>query len=203
MAEASRTERRKAERQAKKQVRDKERRKHQAASMAQKAIAFAIVALLVAGAGFWGYRRWMQGSPGQFVSSLGNRHIMEAEVGLTRYNSDPPTSGPHLPQVATPGIHKDPIPKELQVHNLEDGFVVIQYNCPPADESCKTLIDQLSEISRKYDKIVLAPYPGMSNKIALTAWQRIDKFDDYDEPRIVRFIESYIHIDHHPAGGEG
>jgi hypothetical protein len=190
MAEVSRTERRKAERQAKRQVRDKERRKHQAASMAQKAIAFAIVALLVAGAGFWGYRRWSQGSPGQFVASLGNRHIMEAEVGLTRYNSDPPTSGPHLPQVANPGIHTDPIPKELQVHNLEDGFVVIQYNCQPADESCKTLIDQLSEISRKYDRIVLAPYPGMSNKIALTAWQRIDKFDDYDEQRIVRFIES-------------
>jgi hypothetical protein len=203
MTAGSRTERRKAERQAKKETREKERRKHQAASMAQKALIFAIGALLVAGAGYWGYRRWSQGSPGQFVASMGNRHIAQAEVGLTRYNSDPPTSGPHLPQVASWGIHQEPIPKELQVHNLEDGGVVLQYNCQAADASCKTLIDQLSEVSRKYDRVVLAPYPGMSNKIALTAWTRIDKFDDFDEPRIVRFIESYIHIDHHPAGGEG
>ncbi len=203
MAEVSRTERRRAERQAKKETRDKERRKEQAASMAQKALVFAIGLLLVAGVGYLGYRRWSQGSPGQFVPSLGNRHVMPAEVGLIRYNSDPPTSGPHLAQVASWGIHQEPIPKELQVHNLEDGGVVIQYNCRPADASCKTLIDQLSEVSRKYDHIVLAPYPGMSNKIALTAWTRIDKFDDFEEQRIVRFIESYIHIDHHPAGGEG
>ena len=171
--------------------------------MAQKALVFAIGALLVAGAGYWGYHRWSQGWPGQFVASLGNRHIAENEVGLTRYNSDPPTSGPHLPQVASWGIHQEAVPKELQVHNLEDGGVVMQYNCQAADASCKTLIDQLSEISRKYDRVLLAPYPGMSNKIALTAWTRIDKFDDFDEQRIVRFIESYIHIDHHPAGGEG
>ena len=203
MAEASRTERRRAERQVKKETREKERRKQQTASLAQKALVIAIGALLVAGAGYLGYRRWSQGSPGQFIPSLGNRHISQAEVGLTRYNSDPPTSGPHLPQVASWGIHQEPIPKELQVHNLEDGGVVLQYNCQAADASCKALIDQLSEVSRKYDRVVLAPYPGMSNKIALTAWQRIDKFDDFDEQRIVRFIESYVHIDHHPAGGEG
>lgn len=203
MAAVSRTERRKAERQAKKETREKERRKHQATSMAQKALVFAIAALFIAAAGYWGYRRWSQESPGQFVASLGNRHIAQNEVGLTRYNSDPPTSGPHLPQVASWGIHQEPVPKELQVHNLEDGGVVMQYNCQAADASCKTLIDQLSDISRKYDRLLLAPYPGMSNKIALTAWTRIDKFDDFDEQRIVRFIESYIHIDHHPAGGEG
>jgi len=50
--------------------------------------------------------------------------------------------------------------------------------------------------------VILAPYPGLKEKIALTAWSRIDKLDDFDEDRIVGFIEAYIHIDHHPAGGE-
>ena len=31
----------------------------------------------------------------------------------------------------------------------------------------------------------------MSNRIALTAWTHLDSFDDFDESRIVEFIEYY------------
>ena len=49
-----------------------------------------------------------------------------------------------------------------------------------------------------YDRqVVLAPYPGMKTRIALTAWTRLDAFDEYDEGRIVRFIRAYRGIDHH------
>jgi hypothetical protein len=37
----------------------------------------------------------------------------------------------------------------------------------------------------------------MDHKIALTAWRRIDTFNEFDEGRIVRFIEAYVGIDHH------
>ncbi|HEX2386294.1 MAG TPA: DUF3105 domain-containing protein [Candidatus Binatia bacterium] len=203
MADLSRTDRRRADRQAKKDTRQKTRQKQQSVSMAQKAVVFAIVALFVGGAGFWAYARWKEGSPGQYVTSMGNRHVTPQEIGLTKYNSDPPTSGPHVPQIANWGVHNEAIPKEYLVHNLEDGGVAMQYNCNAAEQSCKDLVDKLTKIALKYDHIVLAPYPGMSNKIALTAWTRIEKFDEFDEPRIARFIEAYIHIDHHPAGGEG
>ena len=43
-----------------------------------------------------------------------------------------------------------------------------------------------------------APYPGIDKRIALTAWRRLDKFDEFDEQRIVRFIDAHIGIDHHP-----
>jgi hypothetical protein len=50
----------------------------------------------------------------------------------------------------------------------------------------------------KYDRqVVLAPYPGMPHKIALTAWTRLDTLDELDEGRITRFIEAYRGIDHH------
>jgi hypothetical protein len=39
----------------------------------------------------------------------------------------------------------------------------------------------------------------MEHQIALTAWGRIDSFNGYDEARIVRFIEAFIGIDHHPV----
>jgi hypothetical protein len=198
----SRTERRRAERQSKKDSLQKQKQKKKVVSAAQTAIVYLVGALLLAGAGYWAYGKWSAGSPGEFVKSLGNRHIAEAEVGLTTYNSSPPTSGPHLPKVADWGVHKEPVTKELQVHNLEDGGVVVQYNCPAADSACKPLVDKLADIARRYDRVLLAPYPGMNEKIALTAWTRIDKFNDFDEKRIVRFIEAYIHVDHHPAGGE-
>lgn len=200
--QVSRTERRKAERQVKKNTRQKEKEKKKLASTAQRAIAYLVGIALLGGAGYWAYGKWSEGSPGQFVKSLGNRHISDAEVGLTTYNSDPPTSGPHLPMIANWGVHAEPISKELQVHNLEDAGVMVQYNCSDASQECKALIDKLAAIVRKYNRAILAPYPGMSNKIALTAWTRIDKFNDFDEKRIVRFIEAYQHIDHHPAGGE-
>ena len=51
---------------------------------------------------------------------------------------------------------------------------------------------------RRYEtQVILAPYPGMRTRIALTAWTRLDAFDDLDEARIVRFIRAYRGIDHH------
>src|SRR5207249_1283010 len=83
-------------------------------------------------------------------------------------NSDPPTSGPHLPYIAPWGVHTRPIGRELQVHNLEDGGVLVQYNC-----ECPDLAARLKAIVQRYDKqVILAPYHGMKPKIALTAWSR-------------------------------
>ena len=111
------------------------------------------------------------------------------------YNSRPPTSGPHLPSIARWGIHTQPIPDALQVHNLEDGGVLVQYNC----RDCDPLIAKLEAIVSRYsDKVILASYPQMDTQIALTAWGRIDTFDAVDEQRIVRFIQAYRGIDHHP-----
>jgi Protein of unknown function (DUF3105) len=152
--------------------------------------------------------------PGTPVPSLGNDHIRSIGTPHIPYNSDPPTSGPHVPFIAKWGIYKIPVPKELQVHNLEDGGVIIQYNC----QSCDELIAKLQTLAKrylekaarekfkaadpemptKYEHLILAPYPGMDATIALTAWGRIDKLKGYDEARITRFIEAYIGIDHHP-----
>lgn len=134
-------------------------------------------------------------SPGQAVPSLGNAHVDESQVGLMTYNSIPPTSGPHLGRLASWGIHAEPIPNELQVHNLEDGGVMVQYSCP---EGCDELVSQLTSIVNQYsDSVILAPYLDMDSRIALTAWGRIDTFDQFDENRIERFIKAYRGIDHH------
>jgi len=70
---------------------------------------------------------------------------------------------------------------------------MVQYNC-----ECPELVEKLRNIVRKYDKqVILAPYPTMKSRLALTAWTRLEKFDEFDEKRIVRFIDAYRGIDHH------
>ncbi|HEV8310079.1 MAG TPA: DUF3105 domain-containing protein [Methylomirabilota bacterium] len=156
--------------------------------------AVALIGVVLAAGGGWLYARTLRSSPGDFVPSLGNAHIPTPETPHTPYNSDPPTSGPHLPYIAPWGVHARAIPKELQVHNLEDGGVVVNYRPECAD----TVLEPLKAIVARYpDHVVLAPYAGLDKCIAVTAWTRIDKLDGLDERRIVRFIDAYRGIDHH------
>jgi hypothetical protein len=144
--------------------------------------------------GYFAYRAGAD-LPGVKYEDLGNAHIQMIGEPHVAYNSDPPTSGPHLPYIAPWGIHTEPIPRELQVHNLEDGGVVVQYSCAAP---CPDLSAKLAEIVRRYEmQVLLAPYPGLRTRIALTAWTRLDAFDDFDKARIVRFIRAYRGIDHH------
>ena len=107
----------------------------------------------------------------------GNLHVQTVNEPIAPYNSEPPTSGPHLPYVAPWGVHTEPIPKQLQVHNLEDGGVVVQYHCP---RRCPELVDKLTAIVKRYDRqVVLAPYPGMKHRIAA---------DGLDAPRRLRRV---------------
>ncbi|MBI1962142.1 MAG: DUF3105 domain-containing protein [Candidatus Rokubacteria bacterium] len=156
------------------------------------ALAGAAVVVVAAVVGWFAYRA-AANLPGVAMPDQGNRHIAAETTPHEPYNSDPPTSGPHLSYLAPWGVHTRPIARALQVHNLEDGGVMVQYGC-----ECPDLVEKLKAIVVRYDKhVILAPYPGLRSKIALTAWTRIDAFDELDEKRVVRFIEAYRGIDHH------
>src|SRR5262245_57344371 len=101
-----------------------------------------VVALSVVG--YFAYRA-MAAPPGVAVPDQGNLPIKTPEDPHVPHNSEPPASGPHLPYIAPWGIHTTPIVKELQVHNLEDGGVMVQYNCP---SGCPDLVEKLAAIVR-------------------------------------------------------
>ncbi|MGH7313447.1 MAG: DUF3105 domain-containing protein [Candidatus Rokuibacteriota bacterium] len=171
---------------------DQGRRMSRRARRQWQAVTLVMVALVAVVVGYFAYRA-AANLPGTSMPDQGNRHIPRATDPHEPYNSDPPTSGSHLPYLAPWGVHTRPIERELQVHNLEDGGVLVQYNC-----ECPELVDQLRAIVSTYEKfVVLAPYPTMTHRIALTAWTRIDTLDEFDEGRIRRFIDRYRGIDHH------
>jgi hypothetical protein len=136
--------------------------------------------------------------PGKQIESDGQDHIDEGSEHPP-YRTVPAASGWHYSQPLAPvswGIHTEYIPEEKRIHSLEHGGISIAYNCAePASDDCKQLVESLTSIvgrAREANlKVVMSPYPGMPNKIALTAWTFIDAFDEFDENRIKDFINAH------------
>jgi hypothetical protein len=96
----------------------------------------------------------------------GRNHVQQLPKNF-KYNSFPPTSGPHHPQPAPFDVYEDPVEQFRLVHNLEHGGVVIQYGRRVPEQT-------VNEIVRWYrgdpNGIVIAPLPALGAKIALAAW---------------------------------
>lgn len=158
-----------------------------------------VIAMVVAGAlALGGWYAWREANrPGASIESMGRAHVPEGMPG-PRYNSSPPTSGPHAGATRW-GEHSTEIPHINQVHNLEHGGVLVQYNCD--DEAlrgrCQPVQQALRELVRTAreeidPKVILAPYARMDQPIALTAWTRVQYLDELDQDAILGFIDGNI-----------
>lgn len=84
-----------------------------------------------------------------------------------KWNTDPPTSGPHYPQPAIFGAYDTPVQIAQAVHNLEHGGIYIFYG----DDVPEATVAQLQAF---YDEdetgLLLAPLAKLGDTIALGAW---------------------------------
>jgi hypothetical protein len=150
----------------------------------------------------------------QALASQGNYHIEMGSPAPLAYNSTPPTSGPHYGSLAAWNIYDEPQRYELLIHNMEDGGVIVYYQCA---DGCPETVAQLKAVVEPYlatgRHVVMAPndptwtigssqplHQDMGAKIVLTAWTRMLKLDEFDETKIRTFIDRYEGIDHHVAG---
>jgi uncharacterized protein DUF3105 len=90
-----------------------------------------------------------------------------------KWNTDPPTSGPHYPTPAVYGEYTDPLKIAQVVHNLEHGAVFILYGPKVPAATVKQLSDFYNEDTTG---MLLAPYTKLGDKIALGAWTVPDDF---------------------------
>jgi Protein of unknown function (DUF3105) len=124
--------------------------------------------------------------PGTAVPILPSPHVSQAAIASARYNSAPPTSGPHFPFVIAPGIYDSPIPDGLALHAMEHGHIVVHYAAGISSNE----LEALQRLAKRYSRdVVLAPYPHLATPIVLTAWGRIDRLTDFDEFRITTFVQ--------------
>lgn len=84
-----------------------------------------------------------------------------------KWNTDPPTSGPHNEQTAVWGFYEDPVPLPQSVHNLEHGGIVIHYGEDVPDEQVEQLRAWYTDDP---NAILVAPLDKLGDRIALSAW---------------------------------
>lgn len=140
--------------------------------------------------------------PGVGFPNLGNLHISNVDDAHLPYNSSPASSGPHLGALAEWGIHEEPVPEELFVHNLEDGGIVFAYDC---DGGCDDLASGLGQIVAEGSHRLLTPHDGIEHdgqayRAAAVAWARVYYFDDLTEDVVSdldTFTGLYEGVDNH------
>ena len=120
-------------------------------------------------------------------ADLGQEHI-DPSGPTPDYNSDPPTSGPHAPQPAPCGVYRQEIPDVFQVHNLEHGAVVVQYQPDLSDDTRA----ELEEFARRMGThVVVAPRSDLDAQVAVTAWTKMISLDSANIEAIQSFYDDY------------
>lgn len=136
-------------------------------------------------------------APGDRFRSQGNVHVA---LGTTTpaYNSDPPTSGWHTPDLAPWGSSVVVQPDQRVIHNMEDGGVILWYRLgsPEENEANVALLEDVVE--GRFGRTVITPRADLQAPYVLTAWTRMQTFEDIDPEGMRAFIAAYHGIDHHP-----
>lgn len=124
---------------------------------------------------------------GEKIEEMKSPHIKLSD-SHEPYNSNPPTSGPHIgDDVAGPGVKDRPVADELVVHSLEHGAVVLWYK----DDLKQEDVDRLKKVFNEASgKKIMIPRQNMDTPIALTSWNYILKLEAVDEVKIKEFIET-------------
>ncbi len=137
--------------------------------------------------------------PVQQIEAIDSREHFPTGQAYDRYNSDPPTSGPHADTFAPAGVSDLAVAKEVAVHNMEHAGVVVWYNChdePVLDtDACAVLRNELSQVVLQEvadgNEVLMTPYSLMDTRIALTAWGYLDTFEEFNEARVRAFIDTF------------
>jgi hypothetical protein len=133
----------------------------------------------------------------------GARHSVLVPSGTSKkWNTFPPTNGPHYGEPAIFGSYTDTLEPARVVHNLEHGGVFIQYGSGVPTAT----VEQLQAFYDEHQPgTLLAPLPGLGKQIALGAWVWTDddlaagkdghgylaKCTSFDEKAFSAFFDEY------------
>ena len=101
-----------------------------------------------------------------YPATAAGQHVNQAPP-RSRYNSFPPTNGPHNPTAAPFDVYTEPVEQYRLVHNLEHGAVVIQYGRRVTPAEVTRMTDWYRDDP---NGIIIAPLPELGRTIALAAW---------------------------------
>lgn len=123
----------------------------------------------------------------QTFAEMGRDHLAEGDA-IPDYNSSPATSGDHSPTAAQCGIYTSEIPDPIQIHNLEHGTVVIQYQPGLDPDELQALQDYART---KPSHILLAPRADLEDPVVVTSWTRMLRLQSADLQTIEAYYEHF------------
>jgi hypothetical protein len=132
--------------------------------------------------------------PGQQFPDLGHAHLSPGEL-RPPYNSDPPTSGAHIPEPVlrdATTINNDQLLEALEV-----GDIVIMYGTREPPAGLRKLADAVGagpfspSLAAAGQAVVLARRPGTSGLIGL-AWTRMLRVRAVQDPTLRQFAEQWL-----------
>ncbi len=101
------------------------------------------------------------------------------------YQSDPPTSGPHLSGLPPTGVLSAAIDRPTQVLVLETGGVLIQHRDLTEEETA-----QVSSLAT--DQVVVAPNPALPAPVVATAWLAKQTCEGVDLDALEQFVQDHV-----------
>jgi len=113
-----------------------------------------------------------------------------------KWNTDPPTNGPHYGEAAIFGAYDEPLEQARVVHNLEHGGVFIQYG---EDVPESTAAELRAFYEDHKTGTIMAPLPRLGDEIALGAWVAegeeakgyVAKCKAFDEGAFSAFLDAF------------
>jgi hypothetical protein len=150
----------------------------------------SLIIVVAASLAVYAVRQYNQNLPGIALTNQGRDHI-PVDQEHPEYNSNPPTSGWHSSDWEKDwGIQTDYVEEYYQVHNLEHGGIIVHYQ-PDKISNLSELENMFTELQKKYQKMLLMPNPTIDTTYALTAWTRLETFDEYNAELIKTFTKAF------------
>lgn len=119
------------------------------------------------------------------------------------YVSNPPTSGDHWPVWAMFKQYDAPVPRQMLVHDMEHGAIVMSFDCP---SGCADVVDAFVAAKNAFGtdplcvatnptgpsaRFVITPDPLLVTPIAIAGWRASYTATCIDPPSIADFVEKH------------
>ncbi len=133
------------------------------------------------------------GGPGIQFRDLGHAHLLAGQPH-PRYDSDPPTSGAHVPEAVT---HNRAVLNDNQLLTaLELGDIVIMYGTPQPPPGLEPLARSVAgpfspSLATAGQAVILARRPGTPGLIGL-AWTRMVSVPSPQDPLLRQFAQVWL-----------
>ena len=115
-----------------------------------------------------------------------------------KYATNPPSGGDHWEKWVSFKEYAAPVPREMYVHSMEHGAVILSYRC---DDGCPEIVDALREVrdgltidpkcvqyAGTPTRIVITPDPELDTPIAASAWGATYTATCIDKASLASFI---------------